>query len=92
MRSSRPPTPSGFHALFSLVLGGLVPRWLHRHELVPLAMGLIIWVGLHVLIQLRAKPARGVFLDEERELFCWFGIACFLGGLLFVSSYYVVHG
>lgn len=91
MRRS-PTTPSDIHALFSLALGGLVPACLRRHELVALALALIIWSGSHVFIQLRARRARGVFIDEERELFAWVGFGCFLGGLLFVSTYYVVFG
>jgi hypothetical protein len=91
MRRS-PPRPSDLHALFSLALGALVPRCLHRHELAALALALVIWAGSQSFIYLRARRARGVFLDEERELFAWFGIACFLGGLLFVSTYYVVVG
>ena len=87
-----PATPSDLHALFSLALGGLVPMCLHRHELAALALSLIIWGGSHVFIHLRARRARGVFVDEERELFAWGGFACFLGGLLFVSTYYVVFG
>jgi hypothetical protein len=78
--------------VFSVALGGLVPRCLHRHELAPLALALIIWAGSQIFIHLRGERARGVFLDQERELFALFGILCFLGGLLLVSTRYVVFG
>ena len=87
-----PPSHRTLHALFSVALGGLVPRCLHRHELAPLALALIIWAGSQIFIHMRGGRARGVFLDQERELFTFFGIVCFLGGLLVVSTSYVVHG
>jgi hypothetical protein len=86
-----PPTPRTLHSVFSVALGGLVPRCLYRHELVPLALALIIWAGSQIFIHIRGGRARGVFLDQERELFTFFGVVCFLGGLLVVSTYYVVH-
>jgi hypothetical protein len=91
MRGS-PPTPRTLHAMFSVALGGLVPRCLYRHELAPLALALIIWAGSQIFIHVRGGRARGLFLDQERELFTFFGIVCFLGGLLLVSTYYAVHG
>lgn len=90
--ASRHTPPSGFHALFSLLVGALVPRWVHRHELVPLSLALVIWAGSLLFIRFRARRARGVFLDEEVELFFWLAVGSFLVGLLFVSSYYVVFG
>ena len=87
-----PPTPRTLHTVFSAALGGLVPRCLYRHELATLALALIVWAGAQVFIHMRGGHARGVFLDQERELFTFFSIVCFLAGLLVVSTFYVVVG
>jgi hypothetical protein len=90
--SRGPRTPSEFHALFSTGVGAGVPVCIHQHNTVALVLLNGLWVGIQIFMHLRARRARGVFIDEEIELFSWLGAAGFLAGLLFVSTYYVVFG
>lgn len=90
--SSAPQTPAPFHGFISLAVGGWVPVCAHRQQMAALVLLLGLWVGFQIFMHVRARQARGVFIDEEVELFSWFGAAGFLGGLSIVSSYFVIYG
>jgi hypothetical protein len=90
--SRGPKTPAGFHALFSTGVGVLVPICAHEHKLIALILLVGLWVGVQVFMLVRARQARGVFIDEEIELFSWLGTSGFLAGLLLVSTYLVMLG
>ena len=87
-----PRTPAGFHPLFSTAVGAGVPMYVHDHKSVALILLVGLWVGMNVFMYARARLARGVFIDEKFEEFAWFGVAGFLAGLLFVSTFQVVFG
>jgi hypothetical protein len=90
--SRGPRTPSGFHALFSTGVGVLVPICAHEHKLITFVLLVGLWVGVQVFMVVRARRARGVFIDEEIELFSWLGTAGFLAGLLLTATYLVMLG
>ena len=76
--------------MFSTGVGGWLPVFVHRNNWTAL-LGLIgLWAGIQIFMHLRARQARGVFIDEEIELFSWPGMGGFLAGLLLVSTYLVV--
>ena len=78
--------------MFSTGVGVLVPICAHEHKLTALVLLVGLWAGVQVFMVMRARRARGVFIDEEIELFSWFGTAGFLAGLLLVSTYLVMLG
>jgi hypothetical protein len=91
MTSGRGPrTPSGFHALFSTGVGVFVPGLAHHHQLIQLVALVVVWLGINAFMHIRARHARGVFIDEEVEFFSWLGTGGFLTGLVFALTYYVI--
>ena len=92
MTGRGPRTPSGFHALFSTGVGVVVPGLVHHHQLIQLVALVVVWLGINVFMQVRARRARGVFIDEEVEYFSWLGMGGLVTGLLFALTYYVAFG
>ena len=92
MLSRGPRTPSEFHTLFSTAVGAGVPVCAHKHEVAAFVSLLALWIGIQIFMHVRARQARGVFIDEEIGLFSWLGAAGFLAGLLTVSTYLVAAG
>lgn len=90
--SRGPRTPSQFHLMFSTGMGALVPLCVQSHKMVALVLFNLLWVGLHLFMRFRAKRARGVFIDEEVELFLMWGIGGFVLGLFAASAILAVFG
>jgi hypothetical protein len=87
-----PKTPSGFHFMVSAGVGVWLPACVHRNDTLSLLLLIGLWVGIQVFMHWRAHRARGVFWDEEIELFSWFGAAGFLAGLFMASTFLTVFG
>ena len=55
--------------MFSTGVGVLVPICAHEHKPIALVLLVGLWVGIQAFMVMRARCARGVFIDEEIELF-----------------------
>ena len=87
-----PSTPAAFHAFFSTGVGCGIPICAHEHNGAGLVILPGLWVGMHLFIHVRARLARGVFIDEKAGEFFLSGAGGFLFGLLFTSIIFVVIG
>lgn len=87
-----PSTASGFHAFFSAAAGGGVPILAHEHKGIMLAMLLGLWAAMQLFMHVRARRARGRFIDEKIGEFDATGIGGFSFGLFLSSIFLVVVG
>ena len=87
-----PSTTSGFHAFFCAGARGGVPILAHEHKGIILAALLGLWAGMQLFMHLRARRARGRFIDEKIGEFDASGIGGFSFGLFLSSIILVVVG
>lgn len=87
-----PRTPSGFHFFVSIAVGAALPVFAHLNKPVELVLLLAFWVGIQLFMHLRARAARGIFIDETIAEFSWSGTGGFVAGLLIASAFFVAYG
>lgn len=87
-----PQSPAALHCFISIGIGAAVPMLLNAGKAVETIVLIGLWLGFHVFVHVRARRARGVFIDEEAALFYLGGAAGFLIGVVMASACFVVFG